>query len=119
MKARHLPSLEALVTDDDERMSAELDLLDAAEQMAEARRMLEQVERIVTAGALGAEEAGASSQALARLGYKLLTTATALRRRMASSGVEPSPARRRRSHRRDPELKPSLVDSCGKPRLAP
>lgn len=85
MPTRHLPSLEALVADDDERMTAELSLLEAREQVARARRLLEHAERLVppegAAVAEGAGEGAARVAAeLARLGYRMVAIASALRR---------------------------------------
>ncbi len=85
MPTRHLPSLEALVADDDERMTAELSLLEAREQVAHARLLLEHAERLVPEGgtmlAEGAAEGATRIAAeLARLGYRMVAIASALRR---------------------------------------
>jgi hypothetical protein len=101
---RHLPSLEALVDDDDTRMTAELDLLEASKQVTYARRALDRVEALVSRGELRAQEAGdviASAEELARLGYRLVAAASELRRRapLPAARAAVQGAARRRAQR--------------------
>ena len=110
MPIRHLPSLEALVEDDDARVTAELDLLEASEHVARARRLLER------AGARDPETAAALAEQLARLGYHLVATASAIHRRAALAGA---PGRTGPRRGRFTKAKREVADSCGKRRASP
>ncbi len=87
---RHLPSLEALVADDDAQMTAELSLLEAREHVAQARALLDHAAGLapdpddpahatveLTSRDVPPE---AVAEQLARLGYRMVAIATALRR---------------------------------------
>lgn len=88
MTYRHLPSVEALVADDDDRVIAELRLLEAREHVAHAKELLDRAERLVPPRAHDADGVGAPSpdpaehvvEELARLGCKMVEIASALSR---------------------------------------
>lgn len=110
MPIRHLPSLEALVDDDDARVTAELDLLEASEHVARARRLLER------AGARDPETVASVAEQLARLGYHLVATASAIHRRAALAEAAGRGAARRG---RISKSKRDVSESCGKRRASP
>lgn len=79
---KHLPSIEALVSDDDDLVRAELRLLEAREQVAHATELLDHVERLVPALPAGDGRSAAAhvAEELARLGCKMVEVASALSR---------------------------------------
>jgi hypothetical protein len=94
---RHLPSIEALTGNDDERLIAELRLSDVCERAAVLRELLEEVERLVRSAGTATSSEGHSRGAvvveeLARLGCKMVELAGALaRERSPASAIEMRP----------------------------
>lgn len=94
MNARHLPTIEALTNGDDERLREELRLRELREHVAEARSLLDEVDRLAPApigqqlSAFGHAELVVEE--LARLGCKFVEVATALSRAQPpASGDDP------------------------------
>lgn len=77
--SKHLPSVEALVSGDDDLVSAELRLLEARAQVAHATELLDHVEKLVPAED-GRVSAANFAEELARLGCKMVEVASALSR---------------------------------------
>jgi hypothetical protein len=86
MGKRHVPSIEALTSTDDDLLITELRLSEAREHVAIARDLLEEVDRLVRLSAtdqVSAVGQGASelvAEELARLGCKIVEVASALSR---------------------------------------
>lgn len=73
MAKRHLPSIEALTSNDDHLLCDELRLSEVRTQVELARALLEQLE-------LGGEARPRAAEALARLGCRIAEIATSLSR---------------------------------------
>lgn len=84
MGKRHLPSIEALTSSDDERLIAELKVREVREQVAAARAMLDAVDELSASGRSSSveqcEEAERAAEELARLGCKIVELAGAISR---------------------------------------
>ncbi|MBX3193004.1 MAG: hypothetical protein KF819_38825 [Labilithrix sp.] len=104
MVKRHLPSIEALTSSDDDLLFAELLLSDVREHLVRARRVLEDVERLVPLPESGQAQApsaqpsvrqvGRTAEQLARLGCRFVELASALTRTEAANDAEPASALR-------------------------
>lgn len=81
MPKSHLPSIEALTSSDDDRLIAELRICEVRDQVAVARALLDEVDRIVPVSADGrVPPPGQVAEELARLGCKIVEIASALTR---------------------------------------
>lgn len=105
MRKRHLPSIEALTGNDDERLIAELRLSDVREHAAELRELLDEVECLVRTSEDeqlsldGQARAALVVEELARLGCKIVELAGALTRASSpASVVETRPFRPDMTH---------------------
>ena len=86
MVKRHLPTIEALTSNDDTLLIAELRLSEVRERVALARSLLEQVDRLVPLSETEQESSAGQGLAehvaehLARLGCQIVEVATELSR---------------------------------------
>jgi hypothetical protein len=84
MEKRHLPSIEALTSCDDERLTRELRLSEVREQVALARSLIDEVDRLVPPAELlahvSAQDDEAVAEELARLGCRIVELASAFTR---------------------------------------
>jgi hypothetical protein len=95
MQKRHLPSIEALTSCDDERLTRELRLSEVREQVALARSLMDRVDRLVPPGdplapppttdgrrrsEISAQDDEAVAEELARLGCRIVELASAFTR---------------------------------------
>jgi hypothetical protein len=98
-KRHHLPSIEALTANDDERLITELRLSDVREHAAALRELLEEVEGLMRASVGACEGAspdgharGLVAKELARLGCKIVELAgTLTREKGPASAIEMRP----------------------------
>jgi hypothetical protein len=96
LTARHLPSLRALQTSDDERLREELYLLAVREQVAVVRAFADELERLTSRGRTRALYEQLVEE-LARLGCRILeTAATASRMAEPATPVDARPLRQDR-----------------------
>jgi hypothetical protein len=86
MEKRHLPSIEALTSADDELLMKELRLSEVRDHVEVARILLDEVERLVPPSDRGQPPvSGQMAEELARLGCKMVELATVLGRGQPSS----------------------------------
>lgn len=94
MGKRHLPSIEALTDNDDERLIAELKAREVRDHVAVARALLDAVDELSACGRSSENEhddqADRAAEELARLGCKIVELAGAISRsRGPVSAVSP------------------------------
>lgn len=100
MVKRHLPSIEALTSSDDDLLFAELRLSDVREHLLLAREVLDEVERLLPVSGIGRvsearrRDAARTAEELARLGCRFVELASALTRTEAANDAEPTSALR-------------------------
>jgi hypothetical protein len=94
MDTRHLPSIEALTDNDDERLNTELRVREVREHVAIARSLLDAVDELSASERASADEqdleTARAAEELARLGCKIVELAGAISRARAPvSAVSP------------------------------
>lgn len=80
MQKRHLPSIEALTSNDDDLLISELRLSQVRDHVEVARILLDEVERLVPRATSAAKPSEHVAEELARLGCKIVELATVLSR---------------------------------------